>query len=64
MAKRRSCVTLSIFASAMLVSVFAPRFGFALICCALLPYLTAGGARRAAMDTSPQLIVAWHGNKH
>jgi len=47
MAKRRSFATLSIFASAMLVSVFAPRFGFALICCALLPYLTpeAPGAR-------------------
>jgi len=39
MAKRRSCATLSIFTSAMLVSLFAPRVGFALICCALLPYL-------------------------
>jgi len=40
MARRRSFATLSIFASAMLLSLFAPRFGFALICCALVPYLT------------------------
>lgn len=39
MAKRRSFATLSIFASAIVVAVFAPRAGFALICCALLPYL-------------------------
>jgi uncharacterized membrane protein len=47
MAKHRSCATLSIFTSAMLVSLFAPRVGFALICCALLPYLKpeAPGAR-------------------
>jgi uncharacterized membrane protein len=38
-AKWRSVATLSIFASAMVVSLFAPRIGFALICCALLPYL-------------------------
>jgi uncharacterized membrane protein len=37
--KYRSFATLSIFTSAMLVSLFAPRIGFALICCALLPYL-------------------------
>jgi uncharacterized membrane protein len=40
MAKRRSFVTLAIFASAMLVSLYAPRAGFALICCSLFPYLT------------------------
>lgn len=47
MAKRRSCATLSIFASAMLVALLALRVGFALICCALLSYLTpaAPGAR-------------------
>jgi uncharacterized membrane protein len=47
MAKRRSFVTLSIFVSAMLVSLYAPRVGFALICCSLLTYLTpeAPGAR-------------------
>ena len=40
MAKRRSFATLSIFTGAIVVSVFAPRFGFALVCTALLPYLT------------------------
>jgi uncharacterized membrane protein len=47
MAKRRSFATLSIFTTAMLVALVAPRVGFALICCALLPYLTpeAPGAR-------------------
>jgi uncharacterized membrane protein len=47
MAMRRSFVTLSIFATAMLVAAFAPRAGFALICCALIPYLRpeAPGAR-------------------
>jgi uncharacterized membrane protein len=39
MAQRRSVATLSIFAVAMLVAVFAPKVGFALICCALIPYL-------------------------
>jgi uncharacterized membrane protein len=38
-AKRRSLTTLSIFAIALAVAVFAPRIGFALICCSLLPYL-------------------------
>jgi uncharacterized membrane protein len=38
--RRRSSATLVIFASAIIVSAFAPRAGFALICCALLPYLT------------------------
>jgi uncharacterized membrane protein len=48
LAKYRSFATLSIFASATLMSLFAPRIGFALICCALLPYLTpeAPGVRR------------------
>jgi hypothetical protein len=32
--------TLSIFTSAAAVGAFAPRAGFALICTALLPYLT------------------------
>jgi uncharacterized membrane protein len=40
MARRRSLATLLIFASAMLCALIAPRIGFALICCALLPYLT------------------------
>jgi uncharacterized membrane protein len=46
-AKCRSFATLSIFTSAMVVALFAPRAGFVLICCALLPYLTpeAPGAR-------------------
>jgi uncharacterized membrane protein len=35
----RSIATLSIFALAILVAAFAPRAGFALICCALIPYL-------------------------
>ena len=39
MARRRSFATLSIFAGAAVMSLFAPRFGFALICCALVPYL-------------------------
>jgi uncharacterized membrane protein len=38
--RRRSSATLVIFASAIIVSAFAPRAGFALICCALIPYLT------------------------
>jgi uncharacterized membrane protein len=38
-ARRRSFATLSIFASAVVVAAFAPRAGFALICCALIPYL-------------------------
>jgi uncharacterized membrane protein len=38
-ARRRSVATLAIFASAMLVSLVAPRIGFGLICCALIPYL-------------------------
>jgi hypothetical protein len=29
----------AIFAVAMLMAVFAPKIGFALICCALIPYL-------------------------
>jgi uncharacterized membrane protein len=47
MARWRSLATLSIFAAAMLVATFAPRAGFALICCALIPYLRpeAPGAR-------------------
>ncbi|MGH7043696.1 MAG: TMEM175 family protein [Acetobacteraceae bacterium] len=39
-ARRRSFATLSIFVIAMLVATFAPRAGFALICCALILYLT------------------------
>jgi uncharacterized membrane protein len=39
LARRRSIITLSIFAGAMLVASFAPRAGFALICCALIPYV-------------------------
>jgi uncharacterized membrane protein len=40
MARRRSLATLLIFVAAMLCALAAPRIGFALICCALLPYLT------------------------
>ena len=36
MARRRSLTVLALFASAMLVSLVAPRFGFALICSALI----------------------------
>jgi uncharacterized membrane protein len=39
-ARRRSLATLLIFVAAMLCALIAPRAGFALICCALLPYLT------------------------
>jgi len=39
LARRRCFATLSIFAGAVVMSLFAPRFGFALICCALVPYL-------------------------
>jgi uncharacterized membrane protein len=35
----RSLATLAIFVAAMLVALVAPRIGFALICCGLLPYL-------------------------
>jgi len=38
-AKRRSLATLSIFAIALAVALFAPRIGFALICLSLVPYL-------------------------
>jgi uncharacterized membrane protein len=40
LAKYRSFATLAIFASAALIAPFAPRVGFALICCALIPFLT------------------------
>jgi uncharacterized membrane protein len=40
MARRRSLITLLIFAAAMLCALIAPRTGFALICCGLLAYLT------------------------
>jgi uncharacterized membrane protein len=39
MARRRSLVVLAMFASAMLVAVFAPRVGFGLICAALVLHL-------------------------
>jgi uncharacterized membrane protein len=35
-ARRRSLAVLAIFASAMLVSLVAPRFGFGLVCSALI----------------------------
>jgi hypothetical protein len=38
----RSLATLAIFVAAMLVALVAPRIGFTLICCALLPYLRPG----------------------
>ncbi len=50
LAKYRSFATLSIFASAMLVSLFAPRIGFALICCALLPYLVPEAPLHSAVS--------------
>jgi uncharacterized membrane protein len=39
MARRRSLITVLIFAAAMLCAIVAPRAGFALICCALFSYL-------------------------
>ena len=51
MARRRAVATLSIFVSAILVSPFALRAGFALICCSLLAYLTP-----EAPGASPQFI--------
>ena len=39
MARLRSIATLTIFAGAIVVAAFAPRIAFALICCALIPYL-------------------------
>jgi uncharacterized membrane protein len=51
MQRRRSVATLAIFASAMPLSLIAPRIGFGLICCALIAYLTpqasGAGLRRA-----------------
>ena len=54
MARRRSFATLSIFAGAVVMSLFAPRFGFALICCALVPYLMPEAPARlwAQSDTT------------
>jgi TMEM175 potassium channel family protein len=48
MARRRSLVVLAIFTTAMLVALFAPRFGFGLICGALILHLRpeAPGSRR------------------
>jgi len=45
MARHRSIATLTIFVSATVLAIFSPRFGFALICCALLPYLTPEAPR-------------------
>ncbi|HWF61690.1 MAG TPA: hypothetical protein VN666_15450, partial [Nitrospira sp.] len=39
MARRRSLTVLGIFASAMLVALVAPRFGFGLVCSALILHL-------------------------
>ena len=48
MARRRSFVVLAIFTTAMLVAFVAPRFGFSLICGALILHLRpeAPGSRR------------------
>ena len=48
MARRRSLVVLVIFTTAMLVAFVAPRFGFGLICGALILHLRpeAPGSRR------------------
>ena len=48
MARRRSLVVLAIFTTAMLVALVAPRFGFGLICGALILHLRpeAPGSRR------------------
>jgi uncharacterized membrane protein len=51
--KWRSLATLSIFVSAAGLAAFVPRLGFALICTALLPYLTPKappGARLLSSD--------------
>jgi uncharacterized membrane protein len=39
LARIRSIATVSLFAGAIVVAAFVPRVGFALICCALIPYL-------------------------
>jgi hypothetical protein len=39
-ARRRSLVVLAIFTAAMLVALVAPRFGFGLICGALVLHLS------------------------
>jgi uncharacterized membrane protein len=39
LARWRSIATVALFAGAIAVAAFAPRLGFALICCALIPYL-------------------------
>jgi hypothetical protein len=41
------------FAIATLVSLFAPRIGFVLICCGLLPYLTPEAPGISAAGTHP-----------
>jgi uncharacterized membrane protein len=45
LARWRSLITLSLFTSAMVVAVFAPKIGFGLICCALIPYLKPDAGR-------------------
>jgi hypothetical protein len=47
MARRRSLVVLAIFTTAMLVAFVAPRFGFGLICGALILHVRPeAGSRR------------------
>ncbi len=58
LARWRSFATLSIFTSAIVVSVFAPRVGFALICTALLPYLTPQAPRAIGRPSLPLLLAS------
>jgi uncharacterized membrane protein len=53
-AQGRSFATLSIFAGTAAVAAFAPRLGFALICTALLPYLTPKAPPGARLLSSDQ----------
>lgn len=59
MARRRSLAVLVIFASAMLVSFVAPRFGFGLVCSALILHL-----RPEPPDTRPPIWFRWLAGVH
>jgi uncharacterized membrane protein len=61
MAKRRSFATLSIFSSAIVLPVFAPRLRFDLLRLAALP--DTRGARHAAVGAGPQRVMPWHGKQ-
>ena len=48
MIRARSFATLAMFVVAMVVSIWFPRWGFALICCILLAYLRPEGVARSS----------------